>query len=315
MYPKPRKHENAPKLLGTYYRFMLKPPLDVLVPDPDAAPAANGNTREPYVLMHTPKLEAQVPAARVSVAERATAEDVVDTPVDAPSTPPITAFDATPERPESPGEVTGLIEHLSLAGGGTYSTDGDAALKRSNDLTVGTWNLLHPVYALEKGEPEGITQADLPEDEVRRWEIHADDIGLVLGAGGVVIKQLKRDAKAKAVVLKLTTAAASQGSGWVQLNGGSLQDCIALKASIDKLYARNVYNRSPGSLEVVPGGAQSNWSERAPQIGKILEKGRLDVYLLQEVGEKQLQDIAPYISELYESVLAVPLNRTPKLDP
>ena len=298
MCPKPHKHKSAPKLLGTYYRFVLKPPLDVLVPDPGAAPAANGSTREPYVLMHTPKSEAQVPAARVVVAERATAEDVVDTPVDAPSKGPlITAFDATPERPESPGEVTGLIEHLSLAGGGTYSTDGDAALKRSNDLTVGTWNLLNPVYAIRNFEPEGIKVGPEGESTLRQLKIHADNVGLLVGVGGLVIKQLTEEAKAKKIRLNLDKT--EKGPAFVELTGGSVHDCILL---VDKIL--NTVNQKEAGWRATGKGTgwtvpspgdwvESNWKERFASIGRILARCRLDVYLLQEARNPQPSTLNP----------------------
>ena len=38
MWPKPRKHKSAPKLLGTYYKVVLKPPLDIQRPRRSASP-------------------------------------------------------------------------------------------------------------------------------------------------------------------------------------------------------------------------------------------------------------------------------------
>ena len=137
--------KEAPNLPGTYYRFMLKnPPLNFFAPDPDAAlhpdvsapaPAANiSKDREPYVLMHTPKSDAQVPESQVAdpkpttavVPEPTTAvDDAAPTLTDAPPTPPLAAgSETTPERPESQDEVTGLIERLNLSGAASNSNGG-----------------------------------------------------------------------------------------------------------------------------------------------------------------------------------------------
>jgi hypothetical protein len=136
MWPKARKNESVPKLAGTYYKFMLKVPLDVHVSDPDAAPcpnpapAANISNREPYVLMHMPKSERQT---QVVVPEPTAAVDIAQTPVDAPSTGPLgAASEITPD--EFSEEVTGLVERLSLlgaaasfiAGAGAGDSDGVA---------------------------------------------------------------------------------------------------------------------------------------------------------------------------------------------
>jgi hypothetical protein len=130
MWPRPRKHKSAPELPGEYIKFVLeKAPVDFLVPDldlapqPDRAPAANSSNREPYVLMHMPKLE-----ARVAVPELTTAMDVADTPADALPPPTLgSASEATPKHSESPDEVTGLIERLSLPGAASDSDGGAGA--------------------------------------------------------------------------------------------------------------------------------------------------------------------------------------------
>jgi hypothetical protein len=53
-------------------------------------------------------------------------------------------------------------------------------------------------------------------------------------------------------------------------------------------------------VEGIYGRTKSNWPDRAPEIGDRLLKGGLDVYLLQEVGQAQLDDLQPYVSQLYE---------------
>ena len=110
MNPRPHEGKASPDLPGKYIKFMLeKPPVDFLVPDPDAEPASN---REPFVLMHAPKPQKQT---RVAVPEPTTAVDEDRTPVDAPSTGPLDA-----------GHVAGLVERLSLAGAASNS-DGAGA--------------------------------------------------------------------------------------------------------------------------------------------------------------------------------------------
>lgn len=44
---------------------------------------------------------------------------------------------------------------------------------------------------------------------------------------------------------------------------------------------------------------KSNWNQRCARIGEILESNALDVYLLQEIGEAQLNDLKPYIADAY----------------
>ena len=111
MRPKPKQGKSAPDLAGTYYKFTLKTmPFDVLLPDPDAAPAANISNREPFVLMHMPKRGGQT---QVAVPEPTTAVHDARTPVDAPSVASLGApSEVTPD--ECSDEVTGLIERLSL---------------------------------------------------------------------------------------------------------------------------------------------------------------------------------------------------------
>jgi hypothetical protein len=117
MSARAHRGKSAPKLDGKYRKFLLKtPPVAFLVPDP--APAATSSSdREPFVLMLLPKSR-----TRAAVPEPATAFDVSNTAVDAPSTGPLgAASEITPERPESPDEVTGLIEHLHLVRAATTS--------------------------------------------------------------------------------------------------------------------------------------------------------------------------------------------------
>ena len=131
MAVRPHKGKRNPGLPGTYYKFMLdKPPVDFLVPDPAAA--ASRNSREPFVLMHMPKQREQtrvfVPEPTTAVhAESPTPVDAAaQTPTDAPPTSPLAAgFETLPERPDSPDEVTGFIERLSLAGTASNSDGGD----------------------------------------------------------------------------------------------------------------------------------------------------------------------------------------------
>ena len=95
----------APKLDGKYIKFMLeKPPVDFLVPGMEQA-ANSSDARQPFVLMHMPKLR-----TRASVApEPPTAVDEAHTPTDARLT---AASEITPEDPLE--QVTGLVEHHSL---------------------------------------------------------------------------------------------------------------------------------------------------------------------------------------------------------
>jgi len=101
MSARPHKGKSAPDLLGTYYKYTLeKLPVDFLVK----------STPEPFVVMHMQK------QARAVAVVPTTAVDVAYTPTDAPSRgtlPP--GSETTPERPDSPEEVTGLIERLNLA--------------------------------------------------------------------------------------------------------------------------------------------------------------------------------------------------------
>ena len=116
MAVRPHKGKPPPDLAGRYYKFMLgKPPVDFLVSDP--APAAT-RSREPFVLMHM-----RLQHTRVVVPEPATAvDDAAHTPTDLPSTGTLAAGSETAlERPESPEQVTGLIEHFSLAGAAANS--------------------------------------------------------------------------------------------------------------------------------------------------------------------------------------------------
>jgi hypothetical protein len=88
------------------------------------------------------------------------------------------------------------------------------------------------------------------------------------------------------------------------MKGGSLLDCIALKARMLHVAPKTRTIRNRDIIELVGDAVETNWPARAEAIGTILREGLLDVYLLQEVGEEQLQDLAPYISE-YESRFAV----------
>ena len=118
LLPKRKAHKNAPDpptLPGTYHKFVwTDPALQVLHPDPIEGPGMPYLSSEAVVLMHMPKPGGQT---RVAVEERATAEDFVETPTGAPSMTPLGApSETTPERPESPDEVTGLIERLNISG-------------------------------------------------------------------------------------------------------------------------------------------------------------------------------------------------------
>ena len=117
----PNKGKSSPELPGAYYKFLLdKSPVGFLVPDP--APAA-ARKREPFVLIQFRDL---LQHTRVAVQELATAEDDPHTPVDATPSPPLAAgSETTPERPDSPGEVTGLIERMNVADAASTSDGGD----------------------------------------------------------------------------------------------------------------------------------------------------------------------------------------------
>eukprot|EP00802_Teleaulax_amphioxeia_P005745 Tamp_05749.p1 GENE.Tamp_05749~~Tamp_05749.p1 ORF type:complete len:583 (-),score=96.97 Tamp_05749:583-2331(-) len=169
------------------------------------------------------------------------------------------------------------------------------------ELTVGTWNLLHPTYAVKYSEVEGIRRANAAEGspaEARRFEIPSEKVGLVIGKGGVTVQALQKEARGQGIQLKVD--AKKRGApGRVELKGGSDRDCAEFKERILAMVG--------GS-----GSGESNWPDRAPEIGDRLLKGGLDVYLLQEVGESQLDDLQPYISELYELRFAVHPGRGAK---
>ena len=112
----PNQGKSSPALPGTYYKFMLdKPPVDFLVP---------ARKREPFVLIQFRNL---LQHTRVSDPPRTTAKDAAKpTLTDAPCPPPLAAGPETlPERPVSPGKVTGSIERLNLAGAASNSDGGD----------------------------------------------------------------------------------------------------------------------------------------------------------------------------------------------
>ena len=122
MAVRPNKGKSSPELPGTYYKYMLEQsPVKILVPDP--APAA-ARKHEPFVLIQFRNL---LQHTRVGVPPRTTAVDAAAyTPTDARSTPPLAAGSETPpERPDSPEEVTGLIERLHLTGAASNSDGGD----------------------------------------------------------------------------------------------------------------------------------------------------------------------------------------------
>jgi len=122
--------------------MLEKPPvgLDLLAPNavPDShprgpSPAANSMNRAPFVLMHMPKWWKQT---RYVAPVPTTALDDFHTPVDAPSTGTLTpGSEITPERPESPEEVTGLIERFAGAAinsdGGTGAGEGESGAAAS----------------------------------------------------------------------------------------------------------------------------------------------------------------------------------------
>ena len=134
MTARPHKGK-AVRLPGKYYKFMLEapleaPPIEFLVHDPEPA-ASRSNHREPFVLMHTSKWRKQT---RVSVPLPITVLDDFRTSADAPSTGTLAAgSETTPERPESPDEVTGLIERLAAVSsdGGTGAGEGEGGAAAS----------------------------------------------------------------------------------------------------------------------------------------------------------------------------------------
>lgn len=164
---------------------------------------------------------------------------------------------------------------------------GDAA-----GLTVGSWNLLNPADALQNKEPEGIKQADVGEEgdrEARRFAMDAR-VQRLMEKNGNVLKRLQKEAREKGISLQRRGLLSDTGEfECVELDGGNQRDCFTLKAHILKL-ANSSWS-----------GGVSNWAERAPEIGRRLVAGGLDVYLLQEVGKEQLADIESFTSELYES--------------
>ncbi|KAJ1488654.1 hypothetical protein T484DRAFT_3598050 [Baffinella frigidus] len=105
MTARPNEGFDAPEFIGAWYKYFLEqPPVDFLVADPAA------NRPWPYVCFHMPK------QTRVAAPEPATAVDETSTPADAPSTGPLAA-----------GDVTGLVERLSLAGAASNSDGGAVA--------------------------------------------------------------------------------------------------------------------------------------------------------------------------------------------
>ena len=110
MSARPHKGKNAPDLLGTYYKYTLeKLPVDFLVADP--VHAGSRSTPEPFLVMHMQK------QARAVAVVPTTAVDDAYTPTDASSSGALPrGSETTPDRPDSPEEVTGLIERLNLAG-------------------------------------------------------------------------------------------------------------------------------------------------------------------------------------------------------
>ena len=106
--------KSSPNLPGKYFKYFLpQPPVDFLVE----------KNRWPFVLMHMRKPREQT---RVAVVPPTTAVDENRTPVDAPLPETLAAGSATtPDRPESPEEVTGLIERLSLVGAANNSDGGE----------------------------------------------------------------------------------------------------------------------------------------------------------------------------------------------
>ena len=108
---RPNKDKIAPNLPGMYFKFFHEqPPIPFLVSDSESA--ANGRSREPYVLMLMPRKPPGRP--RVAVPEPTTAvDDTFDTTVGA-SVNLSASSEITPD--EFSEEVTGLIERLSLPG-------------------------------------------------------------------------------------------------------------------------------------------------------------------------------------------------------
>ena len=101
----------APKLAGTYFKFVLeKPPVNFLAPDPEQA--AN-SSKLPYVLMHMPKTGGQT---RVVVSEPTTAVDTATTPVDASPEGTLGAADETSfDGGTGAGECEGGARDSALA--------------------------------------------------------------------------------------------------------------------------------------------------------------------------------------------------------
>ena len=120
---------------------------------------------------------------------------------------------------------------------------------------------------------------------------------LLMAKDGSKFNRLQKEVNKQGIRLELKGFNPETGAyERVDLEGGSQRTCFTCKASILK----TVDSKGRETF-----GGESNWPERAPEIGRRLVEGGLDVYLLQEVGAEQLEDLAPYISGLYEFVHAV----------
>jgi len=131
--PRAHKRTIAPTLEGKYFKFKLNISVEQFFVEP---------AREPFVLMHMRKpweTRAVVPVPTTAVDEPST------TPTDALPTPPPAAGSEIhpvinklhhPERPESPEEVTGLIERLSLAGASSSSDGGEGGSVAASDRSA-----------------------------------------------------------------------------------------------------------------------------------------------------------------------------------
>ncbi|KAJ1491744.1 hypothetical protein T484DRAFT_1773451 [Baffinella frigidus] len=151
---------------------------------------------------------------------------------------------------------------------------------QAGDLTVGTWNVLLPENALKYG--------DLPEGVTGQEESTKDD-GTTMEEGQGVLRF-------EGLRLKTDKPYVAGGPMGMELTGGSQQDRVAMKARLLKVPPR-----------------ESNWPARAREISKRLLEAKLDIYLLQEVGEKELDDLCHgSLGEMYEAVHTVHPGRGAK---